>query len=106
MLTRTRNRLRGAVRTLNQVFNRLKRVQAPDKTFIGRITRGFESLGYQYSSGRLRLAARTPERHTARWHRLVRASATKDGTRRCRRSGCLWVAPAALVQGGVGWPTG
>ncbi len=28
-------------RTLNQVFNRLQLVQAPDKTFIGRRTRGW-----------------------------------------------------------------
>jgi len=70
VLTRTRSPLHRAVRTLNQVFNRLKLVQAPDKTFIGRIARGFEFLGYQFSTQRLPLAAKTLERHAARWHRL------------------------------------
>jgi hypothetical protein len=68
--TRTRSQLRGAVRTWNQVFNRLKLVQAPDKTFIGRIARGFDFLGYQFSTEGLRLAAKTLERHATRWHRL------------------------------------
>ena len=70
VLTRTRSQLRGAVRTLNQVFNRLKLSQAPDKTFIGRITRGFDFLGCQFSTERLRVAAKTIEKHAARWHRL------------------------------------
>jgi RNA-directed DNA polymerase len=29
------------VRTVNQHFNQLKMAQAPDKTFIGRIEKGF-----------------------------------------------------------------
>lgn len=70
VLTRTRSQLRDAVRTLNQVFNRLKLSQAPDKTFIGRITRGFDFLGYEFSTERLRVAAKTIKKHAARWHRL------------------------------------
>lgn len=58
------------MRTLNQVFNQLHLVQAPDKTFIGRIARGFDFLGYYFSRAALALAPKTLERHATRWHRL------------------------------------
>lgn len=106
VLTRTHSQLRGAVRPLNRIFDPLKLAQAPDKTFVGRIARGFDFLGYQFSRAPLRLAAKTIANHAARWHRLVRATETKSGTRRRRRSGCLCVALAALVQGRVGRFTG
>jgi RNA-directed DNA polymerase len=41
VLAKTRWHLRKAVRTVNQHFNQLKVEQAPDKTFIGRIEKGF-----------------------------------------------------------------
>ena len=71
VLTRTHSQLRRAVRTLNRIFDQLKLEMAPDKTFIGRIARGFDFLGYQFSRAPLRLAAKTLTKHAARWHRLV-----------------------------------
>jgi hypothetical protein len=68
---------------LNRVFNRLKLVQAHDKTFIGRIARVFDFLGYRFSTERLRLAVKTLERHAARWHRLdeqQKRKAAPEGT--------------------------
>jgi hypothetical protein len=62
--------LRRAVRTLNKTFDELKLAQAPDKTFIGRIARGFDFLGYYFSRAALALAPKTLERHASRWHRL------------------------------------
>jgi hypothetical protein len=41
VLALTRWHLRNAVRTVNQHFYQLKVAQAPDKTFIGRIAKGF-----------------------------------------------------------------
>lgn len=70
VLTRTRWQLRRAVRTLNQTFAELKVSQHPDKTFIGRIERGFDFLGYDFSRGPLRPAQQTLQRHEARLHRL------------------------------------
>jgi hypothetical protein len=70
VLTRTHGQLRRAVRTLNRTFEELKLAQAPDKTFIGRIARGFDFLGYSFSRVALALAPRTLEKHAARWHRL------------------------------------
>jgi hypothetical protein len=51
--------LRKAVRTVNQHFNRLKIEQAPDKTFIGKIERKFDFLGYRFGLPELRLAEMT-----------------------------------------------
>lgn len=70
VLTRTHGQLRRAVRTLNRTFDELQLAQAPDKTFIGRIARGFDFLGYCFSTAALALAPRTLEKHAARWHRL------------------------------------
>ena len=70
VLTKTRWQLRRAVRTLNQTFAKLKVSQHPDKTFIGRIERGFDFLGYYFCRGPLRLAQRTLQNHATRLHRL------------------------------------
>lgn len=70
VLTQTRGQLRRAVRALNRCFDDLGLEKAFDKTFIGRITRGFDFLGYQFSRGPLRMARRTLEKHAARRHRL------------------------------------
>ena len=45
VLTRSHGQLRRAVCTLNHIFTQLKLVQAPDKTFIGRIAQGFDLSG-------------------------------------------------------------
>ncbi len=42
----------------------------PDKTFIGRIERGFDFLGYHFSRGGLRIAKATIERFVERATRL------------------------------------
>ena len=47
ILASSRWKLRRAIRACNQVLNQLKVEQHPDKTFIGRTTRGFDFLGYQ-----------------------------------------------------------
>jgi hypothetical protein len=44
ILARSRWHLRRAVRVMNQVLAHLGLEQHPDKTFIGRVTRGFDFL--------------------------------------------------------------
>jgi len=46
ILAPTRWRLRRAVRMVNETLRELRVEQHPDKTFIGRIERGFTFLGY------------------------------------------------------------
>ncbi|MFT6899374.1 MAG: RNA-directed DNA polymerase, partial [Paraglaciecola sp.] len=59
VLAKTRWHLRNAVRTVNQHFNQLKVAQAPDKTFIGRIAKGWDFLGYRFGLPDLALAQKT-----------------------------------------------
>ena len=49
VLAPTRWQLRAAVRCVNQTMAELKLEQHPDKTFVGRISRGFDFLGYRFS---------------------------------------------------------
>jgi RNA-directed DNA polymerase len=70
VLAKTRWHLRKAVRTVNQHFNQLKVEQAPDKTFIGKISKGWDFLGYQFGKDKLRVSKRTLENHIRRLSRL------------------------------------
>jgi hypothetical protein len=70
VLAATRWKLRRAVKTVNGMFNSLGLEKHPDKTFIGRIERGFDFLGYRFSRRPLRLAVQTIEQFRTRLHRL------------------------------------
>jgi RNA-directed DNA polymerase len=48
VLSTSRWKLRKAIKTVNQHFEKLKLRQHPDKTTIGRIKNGFDFLGYQF----------------------------------------------------------
>ena len=49
-LTQSRWRCRRAVKQLNEAFNELKLEKHPEKTFIGRIEKGSDFLGYHFKS--------------------------------------------------------
>ena len=70
VLAPTRWKLRGAVAVVNQVLSALQLEKHPDKTFVGRIERGFDFLGYRFSRGPLGLAQQTLRNHASRLHRL------------------------------------
>jgi len=80
VLTKTRWQLRRAVRVLNRTFSALKVAQHPDKTFIGRIEKGFDFLGYCFGGATLRLARQTVERHAQRLLRLYERQAKSRAT--------------------------
>jgi hypothetical protein len=62
---------------VNQILAELKVEQHPDKTFVGRVSRGFEFLGYSFSSGGLSGAARkTVEKFAVRVNQLYEQGAT------------------------------
>jgi hypothetical protein len=52
ILAPTHRQLRCAVKVVNQTLGSLNLEKHPDKTFIGRIERGFDFLGYHFSPGR------------------------------------------------------
>ena len=72
----TRWKLRTAIRHVNQILAELKVEQHPDKTFIGRISRGFDFLGYCFASaGLVGVAVQTVERFVERATRLYEQGA-------------------------------
>jgi hypothetical protein len=62
----SRWKLRKAIKVVNQTLAELKVEKHPDKTFIGRIERGFDFLGYRFSSAGLGIAPQTIDRFKAR----------------------------------------
>lgn len=60
ILTNTRNKLRSIVKAMHEIMYRLKLRLAPDKTYIGKISKGFDFLGYRFDrSGIIGLAKKT-----------------------------------------------
>jgi len=51
------------VKTVNQAFSQLTIEQAPDKSFIGNIAKGFDFLGDHFDGKYLTVAAKTVEKH-------------------------------------------
>ena len=56
VLAPTHARLRAAVRAVNESLSALRLEKHPDKTFIGKIQRGFDFLGYRFGAAVLKLA--------------------------------------------------
>ena len=59
VLAPTRWKLRRAVGLVNRILGTLRLEKHPGKTFIGRIERGFDYLGYHFTADSLTLAAST-----------------------------------------------
>ena len=97
VLAPTRWKLRAAVKVVNQVLAALKLDKHPDKTFIGRIEKGFDWLGYHISPAGLRLAAKTIHTFAARLTRLYEQEAGRPN--RAARLG-------QYVRRWMGWATG
>jgi RNA-directed DNA polymerase len=70
ILAPTRWKLREAIRLVNQTLAELHVEQHPDKTFIGRISRGFDFLGYAFTPAGLDAAPPTIERCAQRVSQL------------------------------------
>ena len=80
ILSKTRWHNRRAVKRLNQCLGALKLEKHPDKTFIGRIEKGFDFLGYHFSRAPLRLARKTWEKHVLHIIRLYEQLSKKKAT--------------------------
>ncbi len=62
VLAPSRWKLRHAVKAVNEVLGSLRLEKHPDKTFIGRIEKGFDFLGYHFSRDGLTVAKATIEK--------------------------------------------
>ena len=70
VLAPTRWKLKHAVKTVNQHLDNLNLAKHPDKTFIGRIEKGFDFLGYRFSREGLSVAPATLKRFIEKTARL------------------------------------
>jgi hypothetical protein len=77
ILAPTRWKLRKAVRLVNETLAKLRVEQHPDKTFIGRIGKGFDFLGYEITTGGIvGIAQRTLDGFVKRVTQLYEQGAT------------------------------
>ncbi len=65
---------------MNQCLNALKLEKHPDKTFIGRIGKIFDFLGYHFSREPLRVAEKTQAKHVSHINRLYEQLRKKKAT--------------------------
>ena len=70
VLAPTRWKLRRAVKIVNETLATLGLEKHPGKTFVGRVERGFDFLGYRLSPNGLTVARQTLDRFGARATRL------------------------------------
>ncbi len=70
VLAPTRWKLRKAVKMVNEMLGCLRLEKHPDKTFIGRIEKGFDFLGYHFGPDGLGVARATIEKFIKRASRL------------------------------------
>jgi hypothetical protein len=116
ILAPTRWKLRAAIRLVNETLAELHVEQHPDKTFIGRISRGFDFLGYAFTPAGLDVAPQTVERCVQRlsrlyeqgvdmihigayvrcWHSWARSGLAELGTRLGWRALCRVLAPLCV----------
>ena len=81
VLAPTRWQLRAAVRQVQQTLTTLDLAVHPDKTFIGRVERGFDFLGYHITPHGLSVAEETLRRFVARVTRLYEQERSRpDGS--------------------------
>lgn len=80
VLAPTRSKLRRAVKKLNCALAALKLEKHPQKTFIGRIDKGFDFLGYHFAPGELSIARSTVAAFIERAHQLYEQE-PRDGSR-------------------------
>jgi len=91
VLAQTRWKLRTAIRCVNRILAELKIAQHPDKTFIGRISRGFDFLGYCFgTTGLVGVAKQSLERFVERATRLYEQDADTDRIEEYVRRWLTW----------------
>ncbi len=91
VLAPTRWKLRAAIKAVNQVMEGLLVQKHPDKTYIGRVDRGFDFLGYRFFPGGLTVALQTVERCLEKVARLYEQGASVERIGQYLRRWWHWV---------------
>ena len=95
VLCKTRHQLRNVIKLTYQVLNKLKLKIHPDKTYIGKIEKGFDFLGYHFTLNKLSVATVTLERVLTKLRQLYEQGAT------IKRLAQYWKRFLQWVKGGV-----
>ncbi len=91
ILAPTRWKLRRAIKAVNEVMAELQVEKHPDKTFIGRIARGFDFLGYWFLPQGLAVAKKTVNRMRSKVSRLYEQGANQVRIETYLRRWWQWV---------------
>lgn len=93
----SRWKLRRAIRVMNQVLSSLGLEQHPNKTSIGRLERGFDFLGVQFTAtGEMSPSAVSNARHTEKTARLYEQGASLERIERYRQN---WLRYLRVILG-------
>jgi RNA-directed DNA polymerase len=123
ILAPTRSKLRETIRLVNRTLAELHVERHPDKTFIGRISRGFVFLGYEFQPAGLEVAPQAVERcvqrvsqlyeqgvdlshiwaYPRRWLRWTRSGLGELGAGLSERTSVLLVRSLGLVGWTLPW---
>jgi RNA-directed DNA polymerase len=107
LLCKTRRQLRTGVRIMNQVLALLKLDKAPDKTFIGKLDKGIDFLGYHFGNcirEGVSIAKKTWINHQDKLARLYEQGAGKTVLREYERKWRIWARSGVQLM--TGWDEG
>lgn len=90
ILTKTRSELRKLVKLTHKIMKDLKLTLHPDKTFIGKISKGFDFLGYRFTKNGLRLAMLTIQRFQSKLTQLYEQGASNARIEQYRKNWRRW----------------
>ncbi|NEQ69464.1 MAG: hypothetical protein F6K21_29025 [Symploca sp. SIO2D2] len=102
ILAPTRWKLRKAIKAVNEEMAALLVVKHPDKTYIGRVARGFEFLGYWFSPQGLSVAGKTVARMVDKVRRLYEHGVSYEGILTYLVRWQRWVLAGLFVSMWVG----
>ena len=97
VLAPTRWKLRKAIKAVNEVMADLLVEKHPDKTFIGRIARGFDFLGYWFSPSGVGVAKKSVDRMLDKVSRLYEQGVDENRIEAYLEGWRLWVALGLIV---------
>ncbi len=105
VLTKSRWKLRGAVKACNEVLETLKIEKHPFKTFIGRVAHGFDFVGYRFTTESARgveVAWQTLSNHLEKVVRLYEQGADTDRIGQYIKGWWQWVRAGVDLLGAYG----
>jgi hypothetical protein len=98
VLSPNRWKLKKAIQIVNQTLNELKVEKHPDKTFIGRIAKGFDFLGYSFEPKGLSIAPKTLANFLERKTQLYEQGATVRRIGLYVRNWWQWVIAGVAIS--------